>query len=230
MPLASDVGSVSFDSQLTIDKIIRIFTGSYSSGDLITRVGDSGTAYVYRFPHGLPRPVFCEVVTSTDGGDTWDMGINKIAFSDSTYVYIFHGFATTGTPVVYKVYCSWIDDYDGSNPTVESATYSSHPIQFDSRLNYQKVYKQGTTATTTGLADEVTTIPHSLGYTPNVKIYFEAFTNEVWPLNFGGARNAFLYDGAQAEAKAEIYSNRIDVTTLAPIGTKIWYRIYYDAD
>lgn len=222
MFLTSSASDVAFASATPIDKIVRIFTGTYQSADLITRVGDIATAYVYRIPHGLPRPVACELITSTDGGTTWDLGINKIAFSDSTYVYIFHGYAASG-PVMYKAYCSWIDDYDSTNPLIDRINYAEQPIQFDSRANYQKIYDQDEIT-----VNGTTSITHPLGYAPNSKVFFAAFSGEVWPLNYGGVRNAYLYDSTQVEAKNEIYSDRIDITTSA--SARCWYRIYYDAD
>lgn len=233
MSLTDNIRDVSLVNQYSVNKVVRIFTGQYTSGQLTTRVGDLGTIYVYRIPHNLPRPVTCDLITSTDGGTTWDMGINKLAFSDNTYIYIFHGFSASG-PVDYKVYCSWIDNYDSSDPSIEAITYGSNPVQFDSRLNYQKIHSQGVTSFTPGTfgATEVDSVNHSLGYTPNAKVYFEAFSGEVWPLNIGGARNPFLYDGSQDECQCEIWPDRIDITLSKFSNTtkRAWYRIYYDAD
>lgn len=231
MSLTDNARDVAFASDISIDKIVRTFTGSYSSGDLITRSGGFSIPYVYRFAHGLGRPVFCDLITSTDGGSTWDLGIGKLAFSDDTYIYIFHGYATTGTPVTYKVYCSWIDDYDNSNPLIETQTYSSQPILFDSRENYQKIAMQDVVSVTVGGSQSIS---HTLGYVPNAKVYIEAFSGEVWPLNFGGARNVFLYHGDQVEGEARIDSNSVDITLAGGIGSpataRVWYRIYYDSN
>lgn len=223
MSLTDNMDRVAFSGRHTTDKIVRIFTGTYDSGDLETRVGGLGTIYVYKIAHGLTRPVFCDLITSTDGGTTWDLGISKIAFSDDTYVYIFHGFATTGTPVDYKVYCTWIDNYDATDPLVDVQTYSSNPVQFDGRLNYQKVHSQD--VVTIDSATEV--ITHDLGYTPNAKVFFEALPNEVWPLNIGGASNPFLYESTQVEAGAAIYDDRLEITTDSG-SARCWWRIYYD--
>ncbi len=229
------LADASFISSRPIDKIVRVFTGSYSSGDLTTRSGDLATPYVYRFAHDLPRPVACELIFSADGGTTWeDGGINKIAFSDSTYIYIFHGYATSGTPVQYKVYCSWIDDYDSDNPIIDVTQYTDDPVQFDSRVNYQKIAEQNvlTFPGGTGGSTSSQSIPHTLGYAPNAKVYFEAFPNEVWPLNAGGATNIFNYDSSQDECALFIYSNRMDIDMYRYSNTskRAWYRMYYDAN
>lgn len=223
-----------FASPLNLDKVARVFTGTYGSADLITRTGGFALPYVFRFRHEMPRPGMCEVITSTDGGTTWDLGVGKIAFCDSTYIYIFHGYATTGTPVTYKVYYTWIDNYDSTNPSIESQVPTSNNIQFDSRSNFQKIFLQdeiGFTAGTFG-SSQTRTITHSLGYQPNAKVFFEAFSGEVWPLNIGGVRNAYLYHGDQDECGADIYSDRLDITLyrFSNVVKRAWYRIYYDAN
>lgn len=234
MSLAANARNTVLATPYNADKVVRVFTGSYSSGDLITRVGSLATAYVFRIAHGLTRPVICDLITSTDSGTTWDLGIGKIAFSDSTYIYIFHGYATTGTPVTYKVYCTWIDNYDGTNPSVGVITYSANKIAYDSRSNFQKIAQQGEVSFTPGTfgTSQTQTITHSLGYQPNAKVYFEAFSGEVWPLNIGGTRNGFLYDGPQDECEANIYINTLDIKyyKYSNATRRAWYRIYYDAN
>lgn len=226
--------NVAFYSGFEVDKVVRVYTGQYSSGDLITRVGDFATAYVHRIPHDVGRPMMCEVLTSSNGGASYDSGVSQVAFSDSSYVYIFHGYATTGTPVDYKVYCSWIDDYDDTNPLVETQQYTSEPVQFDSGANYQKIRDQDVLSFTPGTfgATETQTIDHDLGYTPNVKVFFEAFSGEVWPLNIGGARNPLLYTSTQDECQADIYDDRVEITyyKFSNDTRRAWYRLYYDAD
>lgn len=234
--LSSDINSkVRYYSGANFDKVVKVFTGQYSSGDLTTRVGTIDTIYQYVIPHGLTRPLQCELIYSTDGGTTWvDGGTSKLVYSDSTNIYIFHGTTTGGTPVDYKVYCTWIDDYDGSNPTVDVSNYSDNVIQYDSRLNYPKIYEQGILTFTGGTfgATETQTIVHDIGIAPNAKVYFTAFSNQVWPCNSGGATNVFSFDFAQDECEFSTYSNRLDVTVFKFSGSTInvYYRIYYDSD
>ena len=228
--------ATAFISQKPIDKIVRIFTGTYNAAtDLIARVGTLDTAYVYRIAHGLPRPVACEMIASTNGGAVYTDGGStggRIAFSDSTYVYIVNSLSLPGADVVtYKVWCSWIDDYDTTNPFITAQSYTSVPTQFDSRLNYQKIFDQNVLNFTPGTfgSAETKTVTHTLGYTPNAKVFFEAFPNEVWPLNAG---QQFTYDGAQDECRLSIYSDRIDVSMdrFSNAAKRAWYRIYYDAN
>jgi len=245
MSLASNVNSVSYYSGYDVDKIARIFTGSYNSGtDVISRVytlfGAPYTVYFYRIEHGLGRPVECELLWSTDGGTTYIDGgvangslISKIAFSDSTYVYIFDAQGSIGSGVVnYRVYCSWIDNYDDTNPLVPVLTYNNLPQQFDSRENYQKIYSSGIFSYSPGVfgAIETQAIVHPLGYAPNVKVYFEAFLGEVWPLNSGGASNFFLIADSQDECDISIDTGSVSVsmTKFSNQAKRAWYKVYYD--
>lgn len=235
---------VAFASSLLVDKVVRTFTGSYNAAtDLTARnytfAGLPQTAYFYRIAHGLTRPVFCELITSSDGGVIYTDGGNSsasvghIAFADSTYIYIYHSILAPGVGTInYKVWCSWIDDYDATNPLIETISYTDQPIEFDSRENFQKIFTQevltfspGTFGTT-----ETQNIIHSLGYNPNVKVFFEAFSGEIWPLNAGGNSNIFLLDDSQDECYITITSNLISVSLdkYSNASKRAWLRVYYD--
>lgn len=235
------------NTAIPIDKIVRIFTGSFNaSTDTITRnytlSGAPNAVKMYRIPHGLTRPVACELLWSINGdidegifydGGMWDLSNRSaIAFSDSTYIYIIPP-TTSSLVVPYKVYCSWIDDYDATNPTVQTRTYSDVPQLFDSRVNYQKIKDYGVVTFTAGTAGSQQTISlaHGLTYTPNVKVFFEAFTGEVWPLNAGGATNLFNIDDSQEECQLAIDTDSVDITMtrFSNIARGAWYKIYYDA-
>lgn len=236
MSFLDNLTNVAFASPKPVDKIVRVFTGTYNAAtDLTARVGTIDTAYVYKIAHGLTRPVTCEIITSTNGGSTYvDGGANngKIAFSDNTYVYILNSLSAPGVDsVVYKVYCSWIDDYDTTNPAIEAVQYTTVPTQFDSRLNYQKISDQNVLNFSAGTfgSIETKTVLHPLGYAPNAKVFFEAFPNEVWPLN---ASSQFQYDFAQDECTLSIYSDRIDINMFrfSNAAKRAWYKVYYDAN
>lgn len=235
MSLTTNINDVSFYSGHAIDKIVRVYTGSYNAAtDLTARVGDFTTAYVYRIPHDVGRPMFCELITSINGGSSYtDGGLSRLAFCDANYVYIFNSIGAAGTDVVtYKVWCSWIDNYDSTNPTIDVVNYSSTPVQFDSRVNYQKIYDQNVLNYSAGTfgSTQTNSVLHPFGYVPNAKVFFEAFPNEVWSLNAGGALNQFNYDSAQDECTLEIYSDRIDVKMFRYSNTakRAWYRLFYD--
>lgn len=237
MAIADNVNDVSFYSGYKVDKIVRIFSGTYNRAtDMTTRVYSIGNVQVYRIAHGLTRPVACEMIDSEDGGTTYfDGGIRRVAFSDSTYVYIFDKVGAVGAGTVnYKVWCSWIDDYDTSNPYVTPAQYTDTKTQFDSRLNYQKIYTAPELSFTAGVfgATETQSIAHPFAYTPNAKVWFEAFPGEVWSLNSGGASNPFLVDNAQNLGEIFIDSNSVDVKMFKFSNTTIraWVKVFYDAD
>jgi hypothetical protein len=226
-------------SSLNVDKVVRVFEDSFNaSTDVITVnytfLGFPNPIEMYRFAHGLPRPVFCDLLWSLNGSTFYDGGSGgnstntTIAFSDDTYIYIPRP-VTTGT-VYYKVICTWIDSYDTTNPFIESIMYRNKSFSLDSRLNYQKIFDQDVDNVT---ASGLRTIVHPLKYAPNAKVFIEALPNQVWPLNFGGtAGNPFLYDDNQIEVQLFIENSDIIMDVTYPFSAsgarRLWYRIYYD--
>lgn len=242
MSLVSNANNVNFASNFDVDKIVRIFTGSFDSAtDVITRTYTFAASPLdvdfYEIPHHLGRPVFCELQWSLDNEVWLDGGVynlssqSSIAISNSESVFIFS--PTTSGTVYYRVYCSWIDDYDSTNPLIETVSYTDNPIQFDSRVNFQKIHSQGELSFSAGTlgSQETLTATHGLGYVPNAKVWFEAFLNEVWPLNAGGLSNNFLVDDEQDECELSINLDFINVTFYRYSNTvkRAWYKIYYDA-
>ena len=242
MSLTSNINDVAFASSLTIDKVVRIYSGSFNAAtDLITRnytlAAAPNPVNFYRIAHGLTRPAACESMWSLDNSIFYDGGLqnssnqSSIAYSDSTYIYMFTPVAV-GT-VYYKIWCSWIDDFDTTNPSIAYEVYPDNPVQFDSRENYQKISDQNVLTFTAGTfgATETQSVSHSFSYIPNAKVWFEAFAGEVWPLNAGGATNPFLIDDAQDECQLSIDSNSIDVTLtkFSNASKRAWYKCYYDA-
>jgi len=236
MSLTSNIDKVSFSSQFGVDKIVRVLEGSYNKAtQTSTRTSIIGTIYVHSIPHGFSRPVFCtllwseDTTTWLDGGATLS-GRASIAFSDSTNVYI----ATTSNSGTqhYRLILSWIDNFDNSNPLVAPFITGKNKPVFDSRTNYQKIAVEGRTTYPAGVFGSQTTIPvaHSLGYTPNAKVFFEPIANEVWPLNAGGTSNPFLYSLTQDEAWTTIRTDRIDITVnrFSNAVRRIWYKVYFD--
>lgn len=221
-----------------VDKIVRIFSGSYNratdvTGRTFTLSGFPTTTYFYRIAHGLGRPVACEMIDSEDGGTSYyDGGIRRIAVSDSTYIYIFDSIAAPGAGTVnYKVWCNWIDDYDSTNPSIEAISYTTVPTQYDSRENYQKVYDQNVLTFSPGTfaSDETQIVTHDLGTNPNAKVWYEAFSGEVWPLNAAGF---FQVSDTQEEAELFITSVNIRITMYrrSNQNRRAWYKIYYDSN
>jgi hypothetical protein len=133
--------------------------------------------------------------------------------------------------VYYKVILFWITDYDATNPAVSTYSSPNTEYMFDSTQNYQKIVEEGQ-ETITGTAS--TTIPHSLLFQPNFRVFFEALSGEVWPLNFGGVQNPFLHDLTnQAEMTAYSTTTDLNLSQTLPGAAsvqdrKVWYRLYAD--
>jgi hypothetical protein len=227
--------AVSFYSGYNVDKIVSVFQGTFDNAvDTQTRTGDIGSFNYYTIRHDFPRPLFTELLWSTDnityvdGGSGGNLaGERSISYSDSVNAYIVAP-AASGT-TYYKLICSWIDDYDDQDWYVEPKELGSKPLVFDTRANYQKIFEQDVlTFNNTGVSSTRTVI-HNLGYTPNAKLFVEDFDGEVWSMNFGGATNPFSIDTDQAEASFYVDATILSVTAFFVTGVKrIWYRIYRD--
>lgn len=230
----ASAGKVGFATAYAIDKIAGIFQGSYISGTQTTTLG--GYLFQYPIPHNFTRPVFTELLVSTDGKNYQDGGpsgasLQGIAYSDANNIYVTTSSAT-GT-IYYKVIASWIDNYDTTNPSVTPILQNlTNSAFFDSRQNYQKVFIQGVNTVSTVNSDNLIPINHNLGYTPNAKIYFESVTGQVWPQIDGGAGDFWLYaPSTQAECYGIINKTQLNIDCFIPASgttTRVWWRIYLD--
>lgn len=243
MPTTANIQNMALYSQTGIDKIVRVFTGTFDiPGTCITRTytyaGAPSNQYLYRIAHGMGRPVACDVQHGGDGVTWYDGGLPGVggftlnAFSDSTYVYIIAPFVLVASGLYYRVFCRWIDNYDTTNPTIDTISYANQPKQFDSRANFQKIYVADVSTFTGGTfgASQTNTITHNLGYTPNAKIWCESFTGEVWPPVAGGTSNSFVVDDFQDQFELSITTTTITITATksSGIARRVWYKIYYD--
>lgn len=247
----SNLSKVTFNSVYPTDKIIRGFWGTFRYGtDTITRsytlAGFPNNQQVYRFAHNLGRPGFSYLQWSLDnttfwegGGVTDGSGHYAISFCDDTYCYIMlDSLISSGTTIYTKGIISWIDDYDTTNPNVSytSALPTQYTEMFDSRNHLPSIVQSGVLSLSTAsssLTSVVATASHSIGYAPPVKAFIEAFSGEVWPLNYGGTQNRYLVDDNQMEA--EVFTNSSQIITVGNIkssmGTRrVWYNLYADVD
>lgn len=226
-----------FSTKYNIDKIVKVWEGSYNRASTTTRTdGFVNTIYVYSFAHGFDRPLFTTLLWSEDNvnwrdGGTYTSGEGAIAFSSATNISI--ATTTNSGTLYYKLIGYWIDDYDSSNPSIEPFTNNVDKFLFDSRSNYLKIAKEGTTTYSAGTfgSTQTVSISHDLGYIPKARAFFEPVANEIWPLNAGGNSNRFLYKITQDEAYLQIYNDRVDIKVFrfSNASRGIWYRIYYDA-
>ena len=236
--LSSDIKTkVKYYSGAPLDKIVKVWEGTFDKAtDTTNRTdGFTGSINIYSFAHGFTRPLFLtylwsdDAITWVDGGST-NGGNASLAFCDATNV---HLIASSGAGTqYYRVIASWIDNYDNTNPLITEYASATKTTKYDSRVNYQKIHSQGESSYSAGVFGSITTvsIPHTLGYIPNAKAWFEPIAGEVWPLNSGGASNPFLYTASQDEAYMEIYDNRVDVVVsrFSNASRRVWHKVYFD--
>lgn len=239
MFLTSQAQSVAFATPFNADKIVGVWEGSYNRATQVTARAFtlSGLPYdvfFFRIAHGLPRPVFCDLLWSSDGVTFSDGGFESIAISDSTYIYIYdaQGVAAAGT-AYYKVIAFWIDDYDTTNPSVDSFLSTTKEVNFDSRLNYQKIYQQNVSnfSFSSGVLSEVTNnVTHDLGYRANFRAFYEGLANEVWPLH---NNDLFVFDDNELFGKGRMSTTQLSLIQTHPASStrtssRVWYKIYLD--
>lgn len=231
MSQLDNIDDIALSSAFPTDKIVKVLSGSFNASTS-ERQKDSSGFEIYsrlRVSHGQHRPVFTRLKWSLDGVNWVDGGsaqlksnplVQCITFSNSDEVVLLS--TDLSSVIYYEIICFWIDDYDSTNPMVDSFFgYNTKPLAFDSRLNYQKILKQGELS-----LSGVGSVPHGLGRKPNAWVYFESNNGEVWPAIFGGAGNAWFYNYAtQREIEYSISTTDLN---LEIIGTtcRVWYIIY----
>lgn len=233
MSLQTNYQNVNFASQYAVDKIVGVYNSSFNAATQTTVIG--GYLYQYAIPHLFTRPVFCELLWSTDGVTYADGGGGEISgqlaisYSDSSNIYVTTSL-NTGT-IYYKVIASWIDDYDATNPLITPVLNTTDNFYFDSRNNYQKIYHQDT-QTVTGTSGSASYI-HALGYAPNFKVFFESVSGQVWPAIAGGTSDFFLYDAtAQYECEATTTTSTLTMALqggASSVSSRVWYRVYLNS-
>lgn len=229
--------SIAYFSGIEIDKIVDVKAGTFVNvSDTILRQPDpiffSGLN-VFSIPHGFSRPVFTDALIRTPdlGGTPWlspgNNTLNFITYSTSTHVCIAM-VSNLNINIQYRVICSWITDYDTTNPLVPEFHPVDKSILFDSRVNYQKIASSGIVTGGNNFNP-----PHSINNPTNklsnFKVFLEAFAGEVWVMNAGGQQNPFAIDFSQMEGEAVITSQSLEISTSNGLPSqRSWYKIYYD--
>lgn len=244
--------NTNFATNKPIDKVVGIFEGSFSldysgkpTDDLILEYnpygGDAWADFYYKIPHNFTRPVFCEMLISTDNGDTWlfnetiDYNTNSLAqfsvSSDSNNIKI-HVDNFGVAKAYYKVICYWIDDYDTTNPAINIINQSSKTKIFDTRSNYRRLYTQEElTFTNTVASEEVQfTVNHNLGYIPMVNLFTEYRSGEI---KISSDILTHSLDGRTLNTRYKIDNNKVIIDCYSPSDTiinprRMWLRIYED--
>jgi hypothetical protein len=228
MSLVSNANNVAFASAYDVDKIVGVYEGSFDMAADVTKLtADWGDIYVYRIPHGLTRPVFVDLIWKT-GGSWYDGGNDHLAYSDSTYINIISStFAPAVGTMYYKVIATWINEFDSTNPLVAAYQSTTKSKNFDSRANYQKIYKQNVLNFT---ADGTQSVAHDLNRKANFRVFYEALPNQVWPAFSGGVSNPYLYDSSMTECEPYITTTVLNVELITVTPTRrAWYKIYLDS-
>ncbi len=234
MTLITNAAGTAFASPFDIDKIVGVWEGSFNRAtDVVSLGGDLGNMYVYRFAHSFTRPLFLDLIWKisgswTDGGSIDSVGDTSIAFCDYTNVNVVSSvFAPAVGTFQYKVIGTWINEFDATNPLVESFQSATKSTNFDSRDNYQKIYDQNVLSFN---ADGSQAVAHDLNRKANFRVFYEALPDEVWPAFAGGASNPFLYSSDLTECEPYITTTALNVrltnVTLPP--RRAWYKIYLD--
>jgi len=246
MALEDNLDKVAYNTVYPTDKIVLTRSGSFlHTTETETRTYDFfGSPFDverYVIKHNFDRPVFIEgtwsVSATTDqalGGNSDGSSRYAIGYSDDTNVYIECGNISSGVRVYYEIICSWIDDYDDTNPSVEPfkdlpATYTQ---VFNSRSVIPSVIKQGELSLSTAsgsFTNVLGTLPHGFSFTPNPKVYFEAFSGEVWPMNYGGNSNPYLLDTDQVECNCFTDGTNLIINAIMKSGNgtrRFWYKLY----
>lgn len=237
MSLTDNIQDLSLLSSKPTDKIVKVWEGSVNIASL--PVLGFYIPY-FTIKHGFTRPLFVESQFSRDGV-TWTDANNAspytsgsalgIAYSTASDIYVLFGDYSgtlTGT-FYYRIIGFWIDNYDNTNPLVPPTQGTDSDIYFDSRLNYQKIHLNSTTALSP--SNDFISIPHGLGYEPNCRVYFESLGGQVWPAIFGGTKNWWFYDFDMSELRVQITTSALNLTlggNVSAPSRKVWYTVYYD--
>lgn len=231
MSQQSNVQNINFSTAFSIDKICGVLSNTFTASTF--NLG--GYLYQYSIPHNFTRPIFCDALFSSDGTNyvpngQADTTYSYNVYSDSSNIYLLTT-ANSGT-FYYKEVSTWIDNYDTTNPLISPVFQTTLPTQdttyFDSRKNYQKIYKEN--VITFAAAGGTQPIAHNLGYISNYKIFFESLPGQVWPSISGGAQDIWFYSADQHECYGVMDSSNLTITVSSGTAScRVWYRIYYDS-
>lgn len=231
-----DLGKLSFISSIPTDKIVFAKQG-YVDPSTLPVFGSLVPMLV--LDHNLGRPVFTKMAWSYDG-ISWndenlyyitDDGFNNssaISFSTAQTVNLLF---IVGAPLYYRVIGFWIDDYDATNPDVPPLEDGVGKLYFDSRRNYRKIIDQQEYLSTAGNVTSIFELSHDQPLPPIVKGYFEMNPGQIWPANWGGVSNPWLFIPTATEFQVYSTATKIIGEHYGYTGAgqrKAWMIGYYD--
>ena len=169
-----------FMSEYGIDKILSIFSGSFTAASR-----PASPAVGASFASGIDDLVFCQGTFTVDGGNPQDLGsellvngfdVQAVAGSQVNNINIYYNNADTAThTIAYKV----LMISKPSNGLFTPGNLPANSDYFDSSNNYQKIDIDGeqsisvAAAVSTTPTDTVITIAHNLGYIPCVRAFVD---------------------------------------------------------
>lgn len=240
MSQATNVNNINFSTAFLTDKICGIRSNTFTAGAFNV----AGYLYQTSVAHNLTRPAFMDGIFSANGSTYVNSGTSDgtnsyIVYSDASNYYLL---TTANSGVIdYKIVATWIDNYDATNPLITPVFDATLPsvnntTNFDSRQNYQKIFKENLITVNNPGAGNLGSVPinHGFGYTPNYKIYFESLPGQMWPSISGGTQDIWLYDTVhQYECWGVMDTSNLTINYLSGSSSaatlKIFYRIYYDS-
>lgn len=231
MSQVDHIDSIGFSTAFSLDKICGVYSSSFTgaSTTLLSGVAGGSDLYQHIIPHSFTRPVMCDTLASSDGGVTFSP-LLALTYSDSSNLYI--NVIDNTKNYTYKMVCTWIDDYDATNPLVQPVLETTSSAYFDSRKNYPKILDVDSFNLTSSGSSHSVAYSNS-GRASNVKAYFESKPGQVWPMINGGSQDIWLNDpSVQYELTANIGTSDV-LFTYSSGGSsaataKVWYKIYYE--
>lgn len=201
-----------------MDKIAGYYTGS-----IVSPAGGEGTTVTIPHTFGTYPLTTVKWSTTADFSVSYDEtdivnigGLFIFSYSTTTNI-IFSGYNNNATPVTiyYRIYCFLPSDEDIDVTSTQSGL---DDFVINTDYNYPKVFLQGNTTTNPA------TITHSLGYYPQVDVWYVDTT----------VNRCYHFTGSNIPADS-VYANVTISTTYLkmfqpwhPTTIKWYYRIYVD--
>lgn len=202
-----------------LDKVVYLNQGSMIMG--------SGMSV--DIPHGLPYTPLISFIWSftadfaityqenngpfPSGNPGYFFSLQVSSQSNPTNVRLSGNGTITSTTIYYRILAFVPDDYVGNLP---STTTQADKFVLLTDLNYAKLVKVGTISVA---ASGTATIPHNLGYLPQVMVWSRPSTGVgVYPLQYESPYNC----------NADITTSALVLTNLDFNATTVFYRVYAD--